>query len=69
MKYRGQDRKPDVQILAQTVQGIDIEANIPPEIGRQSFNLIIVKDNGIGFDPDDAERIFGLFRRLHAKAE
>ena len=31
--------------------------------------VISVKDNGIGIDPKYHERIFGLFRRLHARDE
>ncbi|MBX3235199.1 MAG: HAMP domain-containing protein [Nitrospiraceae bacterium] len=36
--------------------------------GRQtgSERIIWVKDNGIGFDPEQKEKIFGLFERLHA---
>ncbi len=36
--------------------------------GRQTDHerIIWVKDNGIGFDPEQREKIFGLFERLHA---
>lgn len=27
--------------------------------------IVSVRDNGIGFDPRYADRIFGLFKRLH----
>jgi light-regulated signal transduction histidine kinase (bacteriophytochrome) len=27
--------------------------------------LFAVRDNGIGIDPQDADRVFGMFKRLH----
>jgi PAS domain S-box-containing protein len=31
--------------------------------------VIAVRDNGVGFEPEQAERIFGLFKRLHRDDE
>jgi PAS domain S-box-containing protein len=36
--------------------------------GRRRLQLTIA-DNGIGFEPEYAERIFGLFQRLHGRSE
>ena len=46
------------------------KAGIPPEVHvsaerRKAEWVIRVRDNGIGFEPEQAERIFGVFRRLH----
>ena len=34
---------------------------------NNQYAQIIVEDNGIGFEPEQAEVIFGTFERLHAK--
>jgi chemotaxis family two-component system sensor kinase Cph1 len=45
---------------------------VPPHIeinGAQEGDAIVitVKDNGIGFEEEFSERIFGLFERLHTR--
>jgi light-regulated signal transduction histidine kinase (bacteriophytochrome) len=54
LKYRRPEEPPRVHITA-TRDGADW--------------LFAVNDNGIGFDPVHAERIFGLFKRLHTRVE
>ena len=50
LKYRQAEVRPEIHVGAE----------------RDGGNWIIsVRDNGIGFDPKYAERIFGLFKRLH----
>jgi PAS domain S-box-containing protein len=69
LKYQQADISPRVDISAQEKKGEDLEAYLPLEKRSDTFYQIQVKDNGIGFAPDDAERIFQLFQRLHGKAE
>lgn len=56
VKYRHPERMPVVAVSA--------------EIGQVNGSVKIrVEDNGIGFDPDQSERIFQLFQRLHGRGE
>jgi PAS domain S-box-containing protein len=44
--------------------GVPLEIHISAERGPGQWTICI-GDNGIGFEPQYAERIFGLFKRLH----
>jgi light-regulated signal transduction histidine kinase (bacteriophytochrome) len=69
LKYHKSDRAPNVEIGAQMVKGNDVSAEVPQEKRDATFYLIQIKDNGIGFDPMYAKRIFQLFQRLHGRME
>jgi PAS domain S-box-containing protein len=54
LKYSRKNVKPEIEI----------------EAGKQNDEWIIqVRDNGIGFDQQYSEKIFGLFERLHSRDE
>ncbi|MDB5197860.1 MAG: domain S-box protein [Flaviaesturariibacter sp.] len=69
LKYSKRDVPPLVSVTSRLVDTADLPAETPVPVRPGQFYEIQVKDNGIGFDPDDAERIFRLFQRLHGKAE
>jgi signal transduction histidine kinase len=51
IKYRGDD-KPVIEISASQTE---------------TETVFSVKDNGMGIDPKDIDKIFGIFKRLHGK--
>ncbi|MGZ3838196.1 MAG: PAS domain-containing sensor histidine kinase [Flavisolibacter sp.] len=69
LKYSKKDVAPFVQIASRVVRGNNERADLPAKEGSRLYHLIEVKDNGIGFDQADAERIFNIFTRLHGNAE
>ncbi|MFP4130663.1 MAG: sensor histidine kinase [Thiohalospira sp.] len=54
MKYGPEDDTPRIRVSAR------------PDDGHWTIE---VADNGIGMEPADTERIFGVFQRLHTREE
>ena len=58
-----------INLTTRTVWGRDADLPIPPTDADRPFHLIEITDNGIGFEPHQAERIFQVFQRLHSRSD
>ncbi|MBU2997718.1 PAS domain-containing protein [Cellulophaga baltica] len=66
IKYRGLE-DPRIIIDCKKLRKSEISDNFVKK--NKSYYRISVIDNGIGFEPEHAEKIFELFQRLHQKNE
>jgi signal transduction histidine kinase len=69
LKYSKPDQPPIIEISSSRIRGTDFPDKISASDEQKSFYLIRVKDNGIGFNQSEAERIFNIFQRLHGRTE
>lgn len=68
LKYSRDNKPPRITITGEstTLNALEIHTTISD--ASAPFYVIKISDNGIGFDPENAEKIFQLFERLHTKS-
>jgi PAS domain S-box-containing protein len=67
IKFQKEGTIPEVTVDCTLVSGKDILGVVAER--NKNYYRISVKDNGIGFAPEDAEKIFQMFHRLNGKSE
>ena len=67
LKFSKPADPPTVRIRARPVVGRDADVPVSAGDANRAFYVIEVTDNGIGFEPQHAERIFQVFQRLHSR--
>jgi len=67
LKFSKQDVPAHIMITSTMIKGR--EESTVALLPEKKYCHIVVKDNGIGFNPEYSERIFDVFQKLHLKEE
>lgn len=69
LKYGRAGVKIEIEIRYKQISGKDSGLTLSSIQNEKLYHVIEIEDNGIGFDPEDSERIFKVFTRLHGNSE
>lgn len=68
LKYSKPD-VPPIIVISSTILASEEAESLELSSASGSFHKITIKDNGIGFPQEYAQKIFNIFQRLHGKME
>jgi len=68
LKFAHDSRPPKVKLSCRIVAGVDLPKKYAL-LPDNEYCIIKIKDNGIGFEQTNSERIFTIFQRLHGRSE
>jgi light-regulated signal transduction histidine kinase (bacteriophytochrome) len=69
LKYSKPGVAPHIRMTTEEVKGSQLTQVLAAQSDDEAYHLITISDNGIGFQQEDAKRIFNVFTRLHSNVE